>query len=90
MKALLRQRRAVFGMIVIGLLAVLALFADFVANDKPYYIELGGERYFPVLIDYQVWLGVRSWPEGLANQRFSRLADVSFSRGEQAKSWRGW
>ncbi|MEX2204762.1 MAG: ABC transporter permease [Myxococcota bacterium] len=70
-----RQRRAVFGMAVIGLLALLAVFADFVANDKPYYIELEGESYYPVLIDYQVWVGARQWPAPLANQRFSQLAE---------------
>jgi len=70
-----RQRRAVFGMAVISLLALLAVFADFIASDKPYYIELEGESYYPVLIDYQVWLGARQWPERLANQRFSQLAE---------------
>ncbi len=75
--SLRRKRRAVFGMSVIGLLALLAVFADFVANDKPYYIELEGESYFPVLIDYQVWLGLRQWPAKLANQRFSRLAETA-------------
>ena len=63
-----RQRRAVFGMAVISLLALLAVFADFIASDKPYYIELEGESYSPVLIDYQVWLGARQWPSPLANQ----------------------
>jgi peptide/nickel transport system permease protein len=74
-RSLRRERRAVFGLVVIGALALLAVFADFVANDKPYYIELEGESYYPVLIDYQVWLGVRQWPSRLAHQRFSRLAD---------------
>ena len=72
-----RQRRAAFGMAVIGVLALLAVFADFIANDKPYYIELEGESYYPVLIDYQVWLGVRQWPSPLANQRFSQLAETA-------------
>ena len=76
-RALRRKRRASFGMIVIGWLALFAIFADFIANDKPYYIELEGESYFPVLIDYQVWLGTRQWPKELANQRFSRLAETA-------------
>ena len=73
-RGVLRERRAVFGMAVIGLLSALALAADFVANDKPYYIEIEGESHFPVLIDYQVWLGLRQWPAPLANQRFAKLA----------------
>ncbi|MGH9886894.1 MAG: ABC transporter permease, partial [bacterium] len=59
---------------VIALLALLAVFADFIANDKPYTMELDGERYYPVFIDYGVWLGLRQWPEPLQNQRFSELA----------------
>jgi peptide/nickel transport system permease protein len=71
----LRQRRAVFGLAVIALLAFLALFADFIASDKPYYMKLDGKSYSPALIDYQVWLGLRQWPELLANQRFAKLAE---------------
>jgi peptide/nickel transport system permease protein len=69
-----RRGRAVFGLWVIGALAVLALTADFIANDKPYYMELDGESYFPIAIDYGVWLGLREWPAPLVNQRFSELA----------------
>jgi peptide/nickel transport system permease protein len=73
-RELRRRRRAIFGLRVIAALAALALVADLVANDKPYYMELDGQRYFPVAIDYGVWLGLREWPEPLLNQRFSSLA----------------
>jgi len=56
-------------------LAFLALIADFLANDKPYYMEYQGESYSPVLIDYGVWLGLRQWPQPLVNADFRRLAD---------------
>jgi peptide/nickel transport system permease protein len=72
--ALQRRRSAIFGLRVIVLLALLAVFADFLANDKPYTMELDGERYYPVFIDYGVWLGLRQWPAPLLNQRFSELA----------------
>jgi peptide/nickel transport system permease protein len=65
---------------VIGFLAALALSADLIANDKPFYLELEGESYFPIAIDYGVWLGVRQWPEPLLNQRFATLSQ----RAEQA------
>jgi peptide/nickel transport system permease protein len=55
-------------------LAILALTADFIANEKPYYIELEGEGYFPVLIDYGVRVGFRQWPEPLLNADFKGLA----------------
>jgi peptide/nickel transport system permease protein len=70
-----RRRRGIFGMRVISALFVLALAADFIANDKPYYLKLDGVSYFPIAIDYGVWLGLREWPEPLLNQRFAALAE---------------
>jgi peptide/nickel transport system permease protein len=74
-RELLRRRRAVFGLWVIGALAALALTADLIASDKPYYLRLDGESYYPLAIDYGVWLGLRQWPPALVNQRFSDLAE---------------
>jgi peptide/nickel transport system permease protein len=74
-RELRRNHRATFGLAVIAALAVLALAADLIANDKPYYLELDGRSYFPVAIDYGVWLGLRQWPEPLVNQRFAQLAE---------------
>jgi peptide/nickel transport system permease protein len=74
-RELKRRKRAVFGMWVIGILFVVALASDLVANDKPYYMELDGQSYYPIAIDYGVWLGVRQWPEPLVNQRFATLAE---------------
>jgi peptide/nickel transport system permease protein len=73
-RELRRNGRAVFGLWVIGALALLALSADFIANDKPYYLSLDGERYAPIAIDYGVQLGLREWPAPLLNQRMSELA----------------
>jgi len=74
-RALLRKRRAVFGLAVIAALGVLAVAADLIANDKPYYMKLDGVSYYPIAIDYGVWLGARQWPEPLVNQRFAELAE---------------
>ena len=73
-RELRRRKRAVFGLWFIGVLGALALAADLIANDKPYYMKLDGHGYFPVAIDYGVWLGLRQWPEALVNQRFAALA----------------
>ncbi|MFQ5515284.1 MAG: ABC transporter permease [Myxococcota bacterium] len=74
-----RARTSAFwSLCLVLLLAVLALGADFVANDKPYYIELEGRRYWPILIDYGVRLGVRSWPASLLNADYRSLRE----RGE--------
>jgi peptide/nickel transport system permease protein len=74
-RELLRRRRAVFGLWVIGALGLLAVTGDLIANDKPYYMKLDGESYFPIAIDYGVWLGLRNWPAPLVNQRFAALAE---------------
>jgi peptide/nickel transport system permease protein len=47
-------------------LIFLALFADFLANDKPLYGRWQGKAYFPVLIETGVEWGVDRWPEGLS------------------------
>jgi peptide/nickel transport system permease protein len=67
--------RAMSGLAIVVALAFLALFADFLANDKPLYLELDGERYFPILIDYGVRAGVRGWPEPLVNADFYELSE---------------
>ena len=73
-RELLRRPNAVFGMRVIAALLVLGIAADLIANDKPYYMKLDGVSYYPIAIDYGVWLGLRQWPEPLVNQRFDSLA----------------
>jgi peptide/nickel transport system permease protein len=69
------KRSALVSLWMVVLMAVLALGADFIANDKPYYIELDGETYFPILIDYGVATGVRRWPAPLLNADFKRLEE---------------
>lgn len=70
-----RNRRAIWSLRVVVLLAVIALGADLIANDKPYYIALEDEAYAPIFIDYGVRLGLRKWPEPLLNADFYRLAE---------------
>jgi peptide/nickel transport system permease protein len=70
---------AIWSLRIVVLLALAALAADFVANDKPYYIRYQGESYAPILIDYGVGLGLRRWPEPLLNADFRRLAGAAES-----------
>lgn len=49
----MKNRPAVFGAVIIALIAMLALFADFLANDRPIICEYQNEIYFP---------GIRSFP----------------------------
>jgi peptide/nickel transport system permease protein len=74
--------RAMWGLRVVLLLGLIAVFADLIASDKPYYLSLDGHRYFPLLLDYGVRLGVTQWPEALLNVDFRELA-----RGAETALW---
>lgn len=47
-----KNRPAVFGAFIILFLALVAVFADFLANDRPIVCKYQGEVYFPVIQDY--------------------------------------
>ena len=70
---------ALWSLRTVLVLSVLAIGADFVASEKPYYLRHDGEVYLPVLIDYGVWLGLRQWPAPLVNADFKRLAESAES-----------
>ena len=40
---------ALAGFYAVCVLVCMALFADFIANDKPYYLRYQGKVYFPIL-----------------------------------------
>jgi peptide/nickel transport system permease protein len=56
-----RNRLAVWSLRLLYVLLFVALFADFIANEKPLYCKLEGQTYFPVLRQYAVDLGLASW-----------------------------
>ena len=72
-RQLRKNPRAIASLGFIGLLALLAVLADGIANEKPYVVTIEGETWSPMLIDYGVWLGVASWPEALRNVDFRKL-----------------
>ena len=58
----------------IALLALVALGADLLAGDKPYYMEYKGNTYFPAFRQYGVYLGLVDWPKELKRRRnFKKL-----------------
>ena len=74
-----RNRIALFGFYVVCLLGFIALFADFLANDKPYYLEYKGKSYAPILRSYLVGLRLGRWPAELINgapERRARYLDT--------------
>ncbi len=64
---------ALAGFYAVCVLACMALFADFIANDKPYYLHYRGKSYFPILRSYLVGLGIGQWPEELPRIDFKKL-----------------
>jgi peptide/nickel transport system permease protein len=69
------QPGALWSLRLIALLALLAIGADFVANEKPIALRVDGTWYAPVLIDYGVALGVRRWPEPLLGADWRALGE---------------
>jgi peptide/nickel transport system permease protein len=68
-----KNRRALASLYGILALIVVAICADFLANDMPYYVVVGGRTYYPILLDYGARLGIASWPEELRHADFKRL-----------------
>ena len=68
-----RNSIALTGFYVVCILACMALSADFLANDKPYYFRYGGKTYFPILRSYMVAAGVGHWPPELLNVDFKKV-----------------
>jgi peptide/nickel transport system permease protein len=72
--------RALWGLRIVVLLAAVAVCADLIASDRPYYLKLRGEHHFPQLRSLGVSLGLAEWPEALRNADFralSREADAA-------------
>ena len=68
-----RNPVALSGLYVVFILLLMALLADFLANDKPYYLQYRGNTYFPVFRSYLVGAGLAQWPAELVNVDFKRL-----------------
>jgi len=60
-----KNKRALYSLYVVGFLALIALFADFIANEKPIICKYEGQIIAPVLRGYAVDLGLAKWPEAL-------------------------
>ena len=68
-----RDPIALAGLYVVCILVTMALFADFLANDKPYYSFYKGKIYFPIFRSYLVGVGLAHWPAELQNVDFKKL-----------------
>jgi peptide/nickel transport system permease protein len=71
-----RNPIALTGFYVVCFFIFMALFADFIANDKPYYTEYKGKSYFPIFRSYLVRMKLGRWPAELLNVEFRKLEDA--------------
>ncbi|MEQ8192961.1 MAG: ABC transporter permease, partial [Rhodospirillales bacterium] len=46
------NRRGFWSLWIFLVIFVLTLFAEFIANDKPFLVKYDGDFYFPVVVDY--------------------------------------
>ena len=68
-----KNKRAVFALYVVGFLAVIAVFADFLANEKPIICKYEGKISSPVLKSYAVNAGLAKWPKHFQNADWQNL-----------------
>ena len=75
------HRRGYWSMWIFFALFTVALFSEFIANDKPYIVYYDGGYYFPVLADY---------PETAFGGEFETATDYSDPYVEELVNEKGW
>ncbi len=68
-----KNKRALYASYVVIVLLFVAIFADFLANDKPIVMKYNGEWYAPVLKEYVVEFGIGQWPKEFINIKWKDL-----------------
>ncbi|MCB0725017.1 MAG: ABC transporter permease [Ignavibacteriae bacterium] len=72
-----KNKLAVASVYLVFFLVLVAIFADFLAYEKPLYVVYKGETYLPVFKDYMVDLGLSKWePPDLYNIDWKELDDA--------------
>lgn len=68
-----KNKIAVWSLRVVYLFVIIALLADFLANEKPIAAKYKGEIYFPVFKEYAVDLGLSDWQKDFLNVSWKDL-----------------
>jgi peptide/nickel transport system permease protein len=71
-----RNWQAMVSLCGILALAFVAVFADFIANEKPYLVQVQGKTYAPILVDYAVSAGLMTMPTPLRDLDYRHLEDA--------------
>jgi peptide/nickel transport system permease protein len=67
-----KNKLSMSGFWVIISIIVVALFADFLASDKPLIMKYEGNLYFPIVRSYSVALGAARWQPAFVNKSFKK------------------
>ena len=62
-----KSKLAVMGFYIVIVLIVVAVFADFLANNEPIYAKYNGTVYLPVFKEYLIGLGLSKWSGDMLN-----------------------
>ena len=73
-----KNKRALYAFYVVVVLLFVAIFADFLANDKPIMMKYEGHWHAPVLKSYAVDWNVGKWPVDFINVKWRDL-DTEFA-----------
>lgn len=68
-----KNRPAVIGLWIIGLMVFVSLFANVIANNKPIMCNYQGTFYMPALHEYLVDIGISSWSPEMAEVNWKEL-----------------
>ncbi len=68
-----KNKIAVWSLRIVYVFILIAIFADFLANEKPIIAKYKGKVYFPVLKEYAVDLGISDWPKEFVNVSWKDL-----------------
>ncbi|MEO1433975.1 MAG: ABC transporter permease [Bacteroidota bacterium] len=74
-----KNKRAMFSFYVVCFLAFIAIFADFLANEKPIICKYEGKWYTPVTKGYAVQMGIGKWPEAFQKNVEWKNTDFDFA-----------
>ncbi len=62
-----KNRLAVWSLRILYVLTFIAIFGDFISNEKPLYCQIDGKTYYPVCRQYLVDLGLATWDPKFVN-----------------------
>lgn len=67
-----KNKRALIAAWVLFVLLFIALFADFIANEKPIAFKDEAGWHFPIIKEYGVHMGLTKWPSEWSNINWSK------------------